>query len=82
MSYFVYILNSQVEDWYYVGMSSNPQSRLRSHNLGKVKSTKSRRPYKIIFIEEFPDRSTARRREKYYKTGFCKKVWMKKVKSN
>lgn len=81
MSYFVYILNSQVEDWYYVGMSSNPQKRLNSHNLGKVRSTRARRPYKIIYTEKFETRESARRREKYYKTGFGKKVWMKKVKS-
>lgn len=81
MSYFVYILKSKVADWHYVGMSSNPQSRLKSHNSGQVKSTKSRRPFKIILIEEFPNRSKARLREKYYKTGFGKKVWMKKLNS-
>ncbi len=68
-----------MENWYYVGMSSDPHKRLKSHNSGKVKSTKSRKPYKILLIEEFSDKFTARRREKYYKTGFGRKVWMKKI---
>ncbi len=47
-------------------MSSNPSRRLIEHNAGKVRSTKARRPYKIILTEKFPDRKTARQREKYY----------------
>ncbi|MBC8345858.1 MAG: hypothetical protein ISR89_03635 [Candidatus Marinimicrobia bacterium] len=46
----------------------------------KVKSTKSYAPFDLLLTEEFKDRMSARRREKYYKTGFGKKVWMKKVK--
>ncbi len=60
-------------------MSSNPTNRLKAHNSGKVRSTKARRPYSILIIEDFDDKISARRREKYYKTGFGKKVWMKKI---
>ncbi|MDP7526215.1 MAG: hypothetical protein QF852_01175 [Candidatus Marinimicrobia bacterium] len=52
---------------------------IQNHNSGKVKSTKARRPYKIVLLEEFDDLKSARIREKYYKTGFGKKVWMKKI---
>ena len=55
---------------------------IQNHNSGKVKSTKARRPYKIVLLEEFDDLKSARIREKYYKTGFGKKVWMKKIKDN
>ncbi|MDP6381556.1 MAG: GIY-YIG nuclease family protein, partial [Phycisphaerae bacterium] len=75
----VYILKSNNTEWFYVGISKNPSSRLRTHNSGKVKSTKARRPYKIVLLEEFDDLKSARIREKYYKTGFGKKVWMKKI---
>ncbi|MFQ6612323.1 MAG: hypothetical protein ACE5D2_04400 [Fidelibacterota bacterium] len=37
-------------------------------------------PFKSLLVEELPNGITAWRREKYYKTGFGKKVWMKKVK--
>jgi len=58
-------------------MSQNPYERLKSHNKGKVGSTKSRRPYTLKLIEEFDGISETRNREKYYKTGFGKKVWKK-----
>jgi len=81
MSYFVYILKSQSYSKYYVGMSDNPQRRLSEHNQGKVTATKHYRPYQIVLIEEFPDRQKAHFREKYFKTGFGRKVFMKKISS-
>jgi|TARA_B100000315_G_C14367474_1_gene491340 putative endonuclease len=79
VKYNVYILKSFNHDWHYVGMSSNVTKRFNAHNNKKVHSTKHFAPFKLILVESFPDRTTARRREKYYKTGFGKKVWMKKV---
>ena len=78
----VYIIKSKDHDWYYMGMSQNPFDRLKSHNSGKVRSTKYKKPYEILLIEEFDSLKKARTREKYYKTGFGKKVWMKKIKDN
>jgi len=75
----VYIIKSNKFDWYYVGVSKDPSDRLTFHNSGKVRSTKARRPYSILIIEDFDGKISARRREKYYKTGFGKKVWMKKI---
>jgi len=79
MSCFVYVLKSQSYSKYYVGMSDNPQRRLEEHNKGKVTATKPYRPYRIVLVEEFPDRQKAHYREKYYKTGFGRKVWKKKL---
>ncbi|MDP6991184.1 MAG: GIY-YIG nuclease family protein [Candidatus Marinimicrobia bacterium] len=80
MKYYVYILKSKIKDWHYVGMSSNVKIRFKKHNDKKVKSTRNYAPFDLLLTEEFPDRISARHREKYYKTGFGKKVWMKKVK--
>jgi len=44
-------------------MSANPETRLQAHNAGKVRSTKSRKPYKFILIEEFHDQFSARKRK-------------------
>lgn len=60
-------------------MSSHVPKRFKNHNNEKVNSTKHYAPFELILVKEFPDRISARRREKYYKTGFGKKVWMKKV---
>lgn len=40
---------------YYVGCSLDPEKRFKQHNQGAVKSTKHRRPYKLVFYQEFAD---------------------------
>jgi putative endonuclease len=67
--WYIYVLKSLKDGNSYVGMSENPESRLFDHNSGMTKSTKSRRPFKIIYKEECGDRITARKREKYLKSG-------------
>lgn len=68
MKYFLYILRSVKNKNHYIGISENPDKRLREHNSGKTISTKSRRPFVIIYREEFSSRSEAREREKYLKS--------------
>lgn len=80
MPHFVYILKSKQREWYYVGMSQNVKKRFSRHNREKVPATKNYKPFDLLLVEEFPDRMSARHREKYYKTGFGRKVWMNKIK--
>ena len=63
-------------------MSLDPYRRIEEHNSGKVRSTKSKKPNKVLLIEEFPDHQSARYCEKYYKTGFGRKVCIKKIHNN
>ena len=58
-------------------MSKNPEKRLVEHNSGMTKSTKLRRPFKIIYKEECLSRDNARKREKYLKSG-CGREFLKK----
>ena len=69
MKYFVYVLKSEKDSSFYIGISKNPEYRLKEHNYGGSKYTKGRKPYKLIYKEEFPDRISARIREKYLKSG-------------
>ena len=39
------------------------------HKLGKEKTTRPYRPFRLVLLEEFPSRTDARVREKYLKTG-------------
>jgi len=50
-------------------MSENPLERLKTHNTGKVKSTKAHRPFRIIYTEVCKDRAYTREREKYLKSA-------------
>lgn len=72
--YFVYILQSEEDGRFYVGMTGDVERRLKEHNRGKSKSTKGYRPWKLMKIEEFDKRSDARIREKYLKGGSGKEL--------
>jgi len=50
----VYVLYSETFNKIYIGMTSNPEERLRSQNeLGKKGWTKNYRPWIIIYKEEY-----------------------------
>ncbi|MBU0687321.1 MAG: GIY-YIG nuclease family protein [Candidatus Margulisbacteria bacterium] len=65
--YYVYILKSKKDNKLYIGQTSDLQERLSAHNRGSVKSTKNRKPLKLIYHEEFSTRSNAIKRESYLK---------------
>jgi len=72
MSYKVYILKSELKPRFYIGHTNNLENRLNCHNTGKVRSTKSYKPWKIIYTEEFENKKEAYKREmqiKSYKKG-------------
>jgi putative endonuclease len=63
------VLQSIKDKHLYIGISKNPERRLIEHNRGMTKSTKARRPFKLIFKEECKNRIEARKKEKYFKSG-------------
>lgn len=69
MSYYVYILLSELDNQFYTGYTKDINQRLLQHNDGLVKSTKSRRPLKLIYWECCLNQQDATRREKYLKSG-------------
>ena len=67
--FYIYVLRSQLDGSEYVGMTEYPDDRLLSHNRGEVRSTKSKRPWSRVYLEEYQDRIAARAREIYLKTA-------------
>ena len=65
--FYVYILLSEKDNKRYIGCTENLDRRLAEHNSGLVKSTKNRRPLKLIYFEEYESKSDARKREKEIK---------------
>jgi putative endonuclease len=63
----VYILYSVITDRYYVGQTANLEDRLKRHNQGRSKYTKSGIPWKLVFSESFVSRSEAEELEKRIK---------------
>ena len=53
---------------YYTGWTTDPERRVANHNKGLgAKYTKMRRPVKLVYVEEQPDRKTAMKRERAIK---------------
>ena len=66
---YVYILISKRDFKRYIGLTNNLKRRLNLHNSGKVQATKNRKPFVLIYYEEFEDRINAAKREKFLKSG-------------
>ena len=67
--YYVYILRSEKDGKRYIGSTVDVEKRYLEHQQGEVKSTKHRRPLKLIYIESFDDKHSAQMRERFFKTG-------------
>ena len=75
---FVYVLIC-ADDRLYIGSTRDINKRIQTHNNGKVKTTKSRRPVELIYKEEMLTYTEARKRELYFKSG-SGRDWLKKIK--
>ena len=63
MSFCVYIIQSDLDESYYIGSTQEIGERLERHNQGRSKYTKAKRPWKLLYTEEFVDRPAALKRE-------------------
>jgi len=63
----VYVL--QGKDKRYVGITNNLVRRLAEHRSGHTKSAQIIGQFKLLHTETFPDYSSARKREKFLKSG-------------
>ena len=62
------MLQSDKDKGYYVGITTNIEKRLASHNAGATRSTKHRRPFRLIYVETHATRLKARNREVFLKS--------------
>ena len=78
--YYVYILQSLKDGTTYLGSTKDPKNRLAMHNDGKVKSTKAKIPWRLVYYEAYLVEETARKREKSIKThGNIKRQLMDRI---
>jgi putative endonuclease len=67
MPFYCYILEC-ADGTYYTGWTTDPTRRERQHNAGRgARYTRSRRPVKLVYVEEQVDRASAMRRERQVK---------------
>lgn len=65
--HFFYVLYSEKTEKFYYGSSHDPELRLKLHNDGATPSTKSRIPWKLMYVEKFDSKTEALKREKEIK---------------
>ncbi|MBP6855653.1 MAG: GIY-YIG nuclease family protein [Candidatus Pacebacteria bacterium] len=68
--FYVYVLKSLGHSRHYIGITNNGKKRLQKHNSGSVRSTKAYRPWAIAWIEEYNNKTDARRRELLLKNNY------------
>ena len=68
--FFVYDLWSEKFDKIYVGMTTNPDVRLKAHNSGKSTYTRKFKPWQRFYLEKVETKEEALKKEKYYKSGW------------
>lgn len=78
MKFYTYVIQSELDGSLYKGHTENLVNRLKQHNSGMNKSTKSKVPWKLVHYEDFLSRELAIERERYFKTAagrrFIKKL--------
>ena len=79
--FYVYVLKSERDGKFYTGYTKNIKQRFEEHQKGIVKSTKDRRPLKLIYYEGCLSQQDATHREKYLKTFHGKMFLRNRLKS-
>lgn len=68
--YYVYVIKSLRDKKIYVGHTNNLKRRFKKHNSGLVESTKTRKPFELLYYEACNLLKDSLKREKALKTGF------------
>jgi len=75
---FIYAIFDKYSREVYVGMTNNIERRLSEHKRGQSFYTRKFKDIVLIHKEEYNDYKTARKREKYLKSG-CGKEFLKSL---
>jgi putative endonuclease len=79
--FYTYVIRSLKDGNLYTGFASDLRKRLLKYNNGQVKSTKNRRPFKLIYYEACENKTDALHREIYLKTSWGKKYIKSRLKN-
>jgi putative endonuclease len=66
--YYVYVLQSKKDKNIYIGYSTDLKKKFEAHNNGRVKSTKPRAPFILVYYEAYGNKKDATEREYFLKT--------------
>lgn len=69
MTVFIYVLRSSSTNQHYVGITNDLDRRLSEHNASRSRATSGRGPWKLLYSESCEDYVSARKRERFFKSG-------------
>ena len=78
--YYVYVLQSLKDKNLYFGYTTDLVKRLKAHNAGKVKSTRARRPFILVYYEAYRYKLDATKREYEIKESQQREIIRKRLK--
>ncbi|OLY94676.1 GIY-YIG nuclease family protein [Cnuella takakiae] len=64
MPFYVYIIQSEMDGSFYKGFTEEPAIRLNRHNNGETLSTRFKRPWHFVYMEQLPSKREALVRER------------------
>ncbi len=73
--FYVYVIQSLTHRTRYIGSTDNVQKRIMEHNGGRCHYTSGRKPWELVYKEEYLTRGEAMKREKFLKSGLGRK-WL------
>jgi putative endonuclease len=73
LKFYTYILFSKKLNRHYSGSTSDLDNRIKEHNSGKSKYTKTGKPWRLVKFFEFDTRSEAVKKEYEIKKRGCKR---------
>ena len=65
---FLYLLESVSSGKHYLGIAGDVDKRLCEHNTKSGRWTSAYKPWRVVAVEEYPDRATASKRERFLKS--------------
>ncbi|MBS1654776.1 MAG: GIY-YIG nuclease family protein [Bacteroidetes bacterium] len=72
--YYVYIIESLTDGDLYKGSTNDYRKRLEQHNKGLSRFTKTKMPWKLVFVQVFESKSEALKEERRLKR--CNKKYL------
>ena len=77
--FYVYVLQSESDDGWYIGYSTDLRRRLKEHQAGKSFATSYRGPWRLIYYEAYLEEADALGREKFLKSGAGRRFLKKQL---
>lgn len=74
MKYYVYILESEKDQSYYIGYTQGLEKRVYDHNHGRGRYSSKKAPWNLVYWEEYDTKREAIIRERQIKKWKSKKL--------